>query len=1514
MSKLGGDKKDDARRDPPKKDDGGKGPLGGIGKGLGGVTSRFGGGGDDKKPDNRPASSGSPLSSTSSSIGNRPPLGGTRPGSSTPPSSAPAPKGAPPKAGAKQSGGGGGIMGRVRNFSLFPPKQESKSAKAARGGKPVEVKTLSLSLDKKLELAGIGLVVVSIVLLLTSLSPTQGSFTAQINAKLAQIFGWGAIAIPIAMFPVGVWLIMLRAGQDTPVVDLTRVIGAVLLFVAALTLFQFIEAFSYDAAGYPSFQAYLDALRFPLLKLSSDFGRGGGMIGGEIYYFLLSNFGEIASFVVLVGWLIVAAMLTLSLSAQEIIAIFVSNYRNLRDVQQRRSMQRTAVRAEREATAAQIAVSKPAAGQLPGGASPALPAAVPQAAPAASTPATAATVEKPEERSIPITMGGRTVTASFRPGEPATVAPTGETENAIEAPVPVRLPPEPEPARPVPAAAEKKQEGGGLFGRIRSAAPVVGAAAVGAKVAADAVKDDDASKLDENGKDENKGRLGGGLFRRTESKPADDTTAKPAVASAAPAPSKTDEAAPEKSRFGNIGGGMFKRGDSKPADDISAKPAASAAPAKTDDAAPEKGRLGGLGGLGKGLGGVTSRFGSGQSADKPTSTDEAKPAEATPARTFGRPAERQPTSPLSPSATAQSTSPAASAAPSPEKASEEEPPARLGDLLKRPGTPEAPASSGTTPMRPNPFQRSTASSLPKTDDDDFDDEDEDEEGITERLSKTSEMRPASPLRPASPVKPIDDREEIEEEAYDDEELDDEEEGEDWSKLPPAQPKGTTPPSVPAPQRPSAASPLRPSPAPMPDLQSRMSALRSGQPLGAPPAKTDETAPEKIVSKPDAPAATLQETPRIERPAPRIVKMDEDEAKPAATAKTDEAAVPEKTAQMPLTPPARPASSAFGKPEPLEVAPTRLAPQPSQPTTGSGLSAPRPFSPAASSDAPPPPPPPARTAATLGGASAAQRADDASLDVTPPPPPRRPRKEWRLPDLNALLGAGTDQELNHDLLIERARIIEDTLSSFGAPGRVVEVRTGPVITQFGVEPDYVAARGKKNRVKVSAIAALDKDLQLALGAKSIRIEAPVPGKGYVGIEVPNEQAALVRLRDVMESNEFRKIESPLAIALGQGVDGTPVAGDLTAMPHLLIAGTTGSGKSVCVNSIIASLLIRNTPDKVKFVMVDPKRVELTGYNGVPHLIAPVVVELERIVSVLKWVTREMDERYRRFSNAAARNIEDFNKHLPSGEQFMPYIIVIIDELADLMMLAPDETERVITRIAALARATGIHLVIATQRPSVDVVTGLIKANFPARIAFAVAGSVDSRVILDQPGAERLLGRGDMLYMSGDSPAPVRLQGVFVSDSEINTMTRYWRDQLADEDLAAAGRPLLSQFMIDEAVNREPAGQQAKSWSPTQANRPAGGQAYWDREVTGQSATASFRSSDDDEDMGDGEDAMFDEAVELVRRLNKASVSLLQRRLRIGYTRAARLIDVMEERGIIGPATEGSKPRDVLPARD
>lgn len=527
---------------------------------------------------------------------------------------------------------------------------------------------------------------------------------------------------------------------------------------------------------------------------------------------------------------------------------------------------------------------------------------------------------------------------------------------------------------------------------------------------------------------------------------------------------------------------------------------------------------------------------------------------------------------------------------------------------------------------------------------------------------------------------------------------------------------------------------------------------------------------------------------------------------------------------------------------------------------------------------------------------------------------RPRINWKLPDYRTLLSSGSEQEFDREHLLNQARVIEETLGSFGAPGRVVEVNTGPVITQFGVEPDYLTSRsGKKSRVKVSAIAQLDKDLQLALGAKSIRVEAPVPGKGYVGIEVPNTDASLVSLRDVMESESFQKVKTPLAIALGMSVDGTPISADLTQMPHLLIAGTTGSGKSVCVNAIINSIVATNAPEHVKFIMVDPKRVELTGYNGLPHLIAPVVVELERIVGVLKWVTREMDERYKKFSNMGARNIIDYNKNRDENLEPMPYIVVIIDELADLMMLAPEETERTITRIAALARATGIHLVIATQRPSVDVVTGLIKANFPARIAFAVAGGVDSRVILDQPGAERLLGKGDMLYLSGDSPAPLRLQGVFVSDMEINNITRYWKAQSVGVDLVKPISALTGTSSADNTPMQSPQPTAAASAAPPLTDRikQAG---FWADE--GQSSppadpnrlAVENRTGNPDPQ----EDELYQTAVDMVRRLDKASISLLQRRLRIGYTRAARLIDMMEERKVVGPAKEGSsKPRDVLP---
>ncbi len=484
------------------------------------------------------------------------------------------------------------------------------------------------------------------------------------------------------------------------------------------------------------------------------------------------------------------------------------------------------------------------------------------------------------------------------------------------------------------------------------------------------------------------------------------------------------------------------------------------------------------------------------------------------------------------------------------------------------------------------------------------------------------------------------------------------------------------------------------------------------------------------------------------------------------------------------------------------------------------------------------------------------------------------KEWVLPSIDQILEPGGEMSFDDEFDRQRARLIEDTLASFGAPAKVVEINRGPTITQFGVEPGFIESRSGQMRVRVSKISALADDLALTLSAKRIRIQAPVPGKSFVGIEVPNEAISLVALRDVLESEAFQRLKSPLRFALGQDVAGHPAAADLAAMPHLLIAGATGSGKSVSVNAIICGLLLYNTPDDLRMLMVDPKRVELTGYNGIPHLLAPVVVDLERVVGSLQWVAREMDQRYHKLAQAGSRNIIDHNERLAAkGENKLPFLVVVIDELADLMMLAPDETERTITRLAQLARATGIHLVISTQRPSVDVVTGLIKANFPARIAFAVASGVDSRVILDQPGAERLLGRGDMLFQAPDAAAPVRLQGTFVSDPEIQRLVTYWRGQAGTLEAV----PMASTGVVDALPTGIPL-QQIPLWEQMEP----------------------------EEDL----DPLLDEAVDLVRRQGRASISMLQRRLRIGYTRAARLIETMQEKGIVGPSQPGTQGLEVL----
>ena len=497
-----------------------------------------------------------------------------------------------------------------------------------------------------------------------------------------------------------------------------------------------------------------------------------------------------------------------------------------------------------------------------------------------------------------------------------------------------------------------------------------------------------------------------------------------------------------------------------------------------------------------------------------------------------------------------------------------------------------------------------------------------------------------------------------------------------------------------------------------------------------------------------------------------------------------------------------------------------------------------------------------------------------IDIVIPPLP--PGSHWQLPQISEILDVSTEQSYSFDLIRQQVRTIEDTLASLGAPAKVLETNTGPVITQYGVEPLFLTSRsGKRTKVKVSKIASLADDLALALSAKTIRIEAPIPGKSLVGIEVPNEDASVVGLRDVMESQAFAGLRGTLRLGLGQDVSGNAVAADLRAMPHLLIAGATGSGKSVCINATITSLLLQNSPDTLRLLLIDPKRVELTQYNHIPHLLSPVIVDVEKVVPALRWVMREMDSRFRRFANVGARDIEDYNHRVTDMEdkETVPYIVVVVDELADLMMQSADETERVICRLAQMARATGIHLVIATQRPSTDVVTGLIKANFPSRIAFAVASSIDSRVILDTPGAERLLGQGDMLFLPPDAGQPLRLQGTFVSNMEIDRLIDYWYQTTEP-----------GSTIPEAAIPEAPPGLEEALVQP--------------------SLFPEF-----DEPTDQFEDELVPTAVEVLLGEDRASISLLQRRLRIGYTRSARIIDLLTEMGIVTEDVQKGQSRGV-----
>lgn len=490
------------------------------------------------------------------------------------------------------------------------------------------------------------------------------------------------------------------------------------------------------------------------------------------------------------------------------------------------------------------------------------------------------------------------------------------------------------------------------------------------------------------------------------------------------------------------------------------------------------------------------------------------------------------------------------------------------------------------------------------------------------------------------------------------------------------------------------------------------------------------------------------------------------------------------------------------------------------------------------------------------------------DERPAAPLPRPEN---LPSLD-LLSSERAARPSEKHINQRAGMIEQTLAEFGIPAKVVGFQIGPTVTQFAVEPGYIEKPGasedeiaRLRKVRVSQIAGLQRDLALSLEAERLRIQAPVPGRSYIGIEVPNARSSIVRLRPILESAAFHKVKSPLAIALGRDVSGEPIVTDLATMPHLLIAGTTGSGKSVSIAAITTCLVMNNSPRDLRLVMVDPKMVELIRFNGLPHLYGKVETDLERILGVLRWVVAEMDRRYIVLEESSSRNIDTHNRKAMrrKGAEIMPRLVVLIDELADLMMSAPEQTEHNLVRLAQMARAVGIHLVLATQRPSTDVVTGLIKANFPARISFAVASSVDSRVILDTPGAEHLLGNGDMLFLHPESGSPSRVQGVWITDRELEKVVDYWQELAEPEDEDEV--PPWEQMLEKDAVLSD-------------------------------------------------RDGLVEDAIKLVQQTQRASTSMLQRQLRVGYPRAARLMDELEELGVVGPAEGSGREREVLIGED
>ena len=571
-------------------------------------------------------------------------------------------------------------------------------------------------------------------------------------------------------------------------------------------------------------------------------------------------------------------------------------------------------------------------------------------------------------------------------------------------------------------------------------------------------------------------------------------------------------------------------------------------------------------------------------------------------------------------------------------------------------------------------------------------------------------------------------------------------------------------------------------------------------------------------------------------------------------------------QRPSAPPSNPVGAKHSPPDPAPAEKLRADASPLQ-------SAPRPAPPSSN-------PAPAPINETV------QEALD-GFDVT------AVQRAWPLPSMEGLLERPIEGGITDDERRLKARLIEETLASFKVEARVVGVNTGPAVTQFELQP----AVG----VKVSKITTLERDLAMALAAQSIRIEAPIPGKNVVGIEIPNSSISLVTIREVIDGEEYENNRGKLKLPLGKDVSGTPVIADMAKMPHLLVAGSTGSGKSVAINAFLCGLLLKHSPDELKMILVDPKMVEMIVYNNIPHLLSPVVTEIERVMPTLKWATREMERRYKVFARHGCRNLDTYRTmaRRRSDLEPMPYILIVIDELADLMMMAADEIETYICRLAQMARATGIHLIIATQRPSVDVITGLIKANFPSRIAFAVTSQVDSRVILDTPGAEQLLGRGDMLYMAADAAKLVRIQGTYVSDHEVEQIVGFWRAATPPDPAAPAQRVGAHAAKALADKNDKAAGQPpaANAQPPALSDQPAG-------EVF--APPAQFLSVDEQDDL-------LPQALKLVKQHQRASASMIARRMNIGYSKAAQLIDLLEQQGVVGPA-EGGRSREVLQHED